>query len=271
MIRLGDDEPTPVLVDDEPTRGEQPRGLAVLFEAARAAVFGSRLAKYVKATRSAEKRLRSAVPGWTTVGARTASGYEYRAPGAEAVAQAAGIQLEVACLAAVLASEALDAVRWPQYADAIASAVLAECDAKGLSVYSRVTMAGVSLRSGKSPEAAGHFGRQGGRWCSSYQTPRRVHVEAARAALALGPDGSGARRWVDLRIMDGGKQGGRKLAHNAESLARKWHLEGWRWVGPRPDIDPYRLCLWRRGGGVELAETLAMVADGRRRWRILRS
>lgn len=266
MIKLGDDEPTPVLVDDEPERGEQPRGLAVMLEAARSAVFGSRL-DYVKATRSAEKRLRAAVPGWVTVAARTASGYEYRAPGAEAVAQSAGIQLEVACLAAVLASEALDAVRWPQYADAIASAVLTECDAKGLSVYSRVTMAGVSLRSGKSPEAAGHLGRQSGRWCSSYQTPRRVHVDLARSALMLGPDGSGARRWVDLKIMDGGRQGGRRLAYDAASLARKWHLEGWRWVGPRPEIDPYRLCLWRRGGGVELAETLAMVADGRRRWR----
>lgn len=267
MIKLGDDEPTPVLVDDEPTRGEQPRGFAVMLEAMRAAVFGSRLGAPVKAPGGNNRGGGMSLPGWVTVGARTASGYEYRAPGAEAVAQAAGLPLDVACLAAVLASEALDAIRWPQYARAIASAVLAECEAKGLSIYSRVTMAGVSLRSGKSPEAAGHFGRQSGRWCSSYQTPRRVHVEAAREALMLGPDGSGARRWVDGKVMDGGKQGGKALRHNAESLARKWHLEGWRWVGPRPEIDPYRLCLWRRGGGVELAETLAMVADGRRRWR----
>ena len=271
MMSLGDDEPTPVLVDDEPPRGEQPRGLAVLFEAMRAAVFGSRLGAPVKGAQSSPISPRAAVPGWVTVGARTASGYEYRAPGAEAVAHAAGLPLDVACLAAVLASEALDAIRWPQYARAIASAVLTECEAKGLSIYSRVTMAGVSLRSGRAPEAAGHFGRQGGRWCSSYQTPRRVHVELAREALVLGPDRSGARRWVDLRVMDGGKDGGRKLAYDAASIARKWHLEGWRWVGPRPEIDPYRLCLWRRGGGVELAETLAMVADGRRRWRILRS
>lgn len=267
MIRLGDDEPTPVLVDDEPTRGEQPRGLRALGDWVRGAVLGAHLAAPVKADDRGNGSTWTAIPGWTTVGARTPAGYEYRAPGAEAVAQVAGLELGEACLAAVLASEALDPRRWPQYALAIASAVLEECEGKGLSIHSRVTMAGVSLRSGRAPEAAGHLGRQTGRWCSSYQTPRRLHLTLARQAIAQGPDGSGARRWVDPRIMDGGRQGGRRLAHDAASLARKWHLEGWRWIGPRRDIDPYRLMLWRRGGGAELGETLAAVADGRRRWR----
>jgi hypothetical protein len=66
--------------------------------------------------------------------------------------------------------------------------------------------------------------------------------------------------------MDAGKQRGRTLAHDAESLYRKWYGEGWRWTGhdESDGIDPYVLFPMARTGA-SFDAGLAAIADGRRR------
>lgn len=207
------------------------------------------------------------VPDWRWAAEKTLTGYEYRTPDARTCAIVAGLDVDVACLAAVASSEF--PANYPAYTLAGLSCVINDCNdrPRPISIESRVTMLGLKRLGLLSYPKAGHFGRQSGRWCSSWAVPTLRGVEAAKLALqGAGQElARGGRRWVDLRVMDGGMQGGRKLKHNGESLLRKWYGEGWRWVGPAPDLDGYILCVMGRKG-VPLADALAMYRDGRVRW-----
>lgn len=209
---------------------------------------------------------------------RDPDGYEYRSIPGSAWAPMAALTQDQAAMAFCLASEAPDVNRYPQYALAIGDAIMAESEAVGLSPHARITMDGVQLAGRRRAKAAGHYGRQSGRWCASLRWPTLKHVTAAMAAMA-GPRllVRDARRWADLRIMDRGYQAGKRLKHDALSLMRKRAIEGWEWIGPvvRPEngeqvLDPFVLCLWRwRGPGyVDAVPGLDMVAEGRRRWKI---
>ena len=196
-----------------------------------------------------------------------ANGYDYRKLPAGAWAEGAGIELNASALAWCLASEAPAVDRYPQYARAIAHAVINAAEAARISVHSRVTMAGVKLKGGGYAPHAGHYARQRGRWCASLVWPHEPHLIEAKRALARTSAPYEARLWADLRIMDKGWQGGRRLAYDAAGLVKRRWLGRWAWVGPLPDIDPFVLCLFRpRRAGDQLETALDMVRDGRNRW-----
>lgn len=211
----------------------------------------------------------SAIPFWRTRARRTAEGYEYLEPRASAIAALTKLDLDVACLAAVIASEAPDVRKFPQYSMAIASMTLTATEEsdRPLSVYELVT------RDRRHPSASGHFGRQEGRWCATMHTPNARHVSIARLALG-GHAGNweNAARWVSPRVHDLGFQNGKPIK-NAEQIICKRYTEGWKWIGPTVGtdgeliLDAYVLCCFAREG-VPLGDALAMVEDGRRRWRI---
>lgn len=207
------------------------------------------------------------VPDWRWAAKKTLTGYEYRAPDARTCANVAGLDVSVACLAAVASSEF--PANYPAYTLAGLSCVINDCQDRPMpiSIESRVTQRGLR-RLGVLPfPAARHFGRQSGRWCSSWAAPTLRGVESAKMALqGVGQElARGGRRWCDLKVMNGGMQGGKKLKHDARSLIKKWYGEGWRWVGPAKEIDPYILMVFGRSG-VPLSDALAAESDGRLRW-----
>lgn len=215
------------------------------------------------------------LPGFGGAVLRLPNGYEYRDPDALTLAKKCGLDEGTLSLACALASEAPPR-KYPAYTLAIAGAIANECKATGLTPYQRVTMAGVHLAGGGVPVAAGHFGRQSGRWCASLQAPTLYHVEAARMALdgMAAPFSAGARRWVDCRVMDRGKQGGKALRYDALGIVRRWGAGGYQWVGPIESkgevvIDPYVLMLFERvPGQADTGPAQQAIADGRRRWSV---
>jgi hypothetical protein len=240
----------------------------------------ARLALAMERVRSASGRSCSGPPN--PAATWPGSTYEYRVVDALAWAAAAGLDGDESGMAWALASEADRVDLYPQYALAIGEAIWNDAQANtGGSVHRRVTMAGVRLKGGKRPPAEGHYGRQSGRWCSSWQRPTERHVVAARAVLGAMREsspliGHGGRRWIDGRVMDRGFQAGKRLRHDAEGIVRAWGAEGWQWVGPILDgrgellLDPYVLCLFRfvGRGAADIERGVEMVRDGRRRWRI---
>jgi hypothetical protein len=208
------------------------------------------------------------VPNWNWSTARTPQGYEYRAPRAAEVCDEAGLALDVGVLACVAASEFK--TDYPAYLLAGLACVINDAhalypDAAGTAraptaILNRVTRAKV---------ASLYFGRQSGRWCSSFQAPTLRTVEAARLALlGVGAElAHGGRRWVDCHVQDGGVQAGKKLTHDAEAILRSRYREGWR-LAPHDDaIDQYVLAvLTKDPSGVDLDEALRVLEDGRKRW-----
>jgi hypothetical protein len=180
------------------------------------------------------------VPYPTGQGRRVeADGYLYMAPSAATLIGQSGLGMDVRVLAGVMASEAGSLPTTYRYA--IGETVLNECRAKGYTTLRRVTGDG---------KKQGHFGEQSGRWCASSRNPTRADVAIAQAVVATYNLNvtRGARRWVSLKVMDGGYQRGKPLAYNALSLLKKWGDEGWQWVGPIVDdrgvelIDPWLQC-----------------------------
>jgi len=204
-------------------------------------------------------------PFWRWATAKTAGGYEHRTPDARTVCAGAGLTPDVGILACAAASE----FRQDHPAELLAGchAILNDCHDRDpqLSVESRVTMLGLKRKLVLPYPAAGYFGRQSGRWCSSWQPPTLRTVEAAK--LALGGAGidlaCGARRWVDGHVQDSGWQAGKRLDNDAEGIVRSRYEEGWRWVGPVAGVVSYRLILLARRGR-PLAEAVAMIAAARR-------
>lgn len=203
-------------------------------------------------------------------------GYEFRGVPLPTWARAAQVADDIAAGAWVAASEARDVRAYPAYGFAILEA------AANAARAARRTLAEQVTRDVTHVAAAGHFGRQSGRWCSTFQPPTARHLELAR--LALYPRerpllAGRARRWIDPLVQDHGKQAGKALAFNAIGIVEKWAAEGWAWIGPiaGPDgkaiIDPYRLTLFELCGatGTALAlvpSTCAMIVDGRARWNV---
>ncbi len=199
-------------------------------------------------------------------------GYQFRGVTLATWARAAGVSDDVAAGAWVAASEARDVKTYPAYGFAILEAVVNAARAAKRTPATQVT------RDVTHAAAAGHFGRQSGRWCSTFQPPTARHLELARLALFARERpllAGNARRWIDPMVQDGGKQAGKALAYNALGIVRKWGLEGWQWVGPvaGPDgkaiLDPYRLMLLEQVGGVaDIRAAAAAIIDGRGRWKV---
>lgn len=192
---------------------------------------------------------------------------------------AANVDPDVGALARMVASEVGRLP--PQYMIAVVECVLNECAVKKMTPFARITMEGLILKGGRQPKSAGYFGQQSGRWCSSAQDPTQKHLRAVNLALQWSPErkvAQDARRWADLKVMRKGMQGGKPLKYDDIGLANKWMDEGWAWIGQtyEPDgktllIDPYILTLWRlagRGKVKNRKETLDMIADGRKRWKV---
>ncbi len=110
----------------------------------------------------------------------------------------------------------------------------------------------------------GRWGEQRGRFASTRHDPTGRHFAAARLAKGAGLV-AGARRWLGLKTMDGGRQGGARLTYDAHGIVDKWSLDGWRWIGPLPTIDTYRtLALLRQERGrVDNADLHAVIEHGR--------
>lgn len=207
------------------------------------------------------------IPGPANPVARDASGYEYRLIPGRVWSTQAGLAPDISAMAWALASEAVSAERYPQYARAIGHAIVNAARRANLSVHARVTNEGVRLLGGRRSPQAGHYGRQSGRWCASLQWPHYAHLNEARRVLDAPETEHPAELWADLRIMDKGWQGGKKLAYDAEGIVKRRWLGRWAWVGPLPGIDPYVLCLFRiRRPADVLDDAMRMVSDGRRRW-----
>lgn len=198
-------------------------------------------------------------------------GYQFRGVPLATWSRAAGVADDVAAGGWVAASEARDVRTYPAYGFAILEAATNAARAAGRTLAAQVT------RDVTHAAAAGHFGRQSGRWCSTFQPPTARHLELARLALfarerpLLAAD---ARRWIDPMVQDGGKQAGKPLAFDALGIVKKWGLEGWEWVGPvaGPDgaaiLDPYRLMLFRKlAAPANVARAVVAIIDGRARWR----
>lgn len=199
------------------------------------------------------------------------AGYEYHEPKAVEVCSGAGVELDEGVLACVLASE----FRLTRPAELLAGAHALLNDATRLFPSNDVGRGraadAVLLRSTAHPRAHLRFGRQAGdgtaRYCATFQPPTLRTLAAARLALAgVGADlAQGARRWVDLRSQDGGRQGGEKLANDGESILRKRYTEGLRLVPPDARIDQYELALLG-DRGVTLDAALEVLRAGRARF-----
>jgi hypothetical protein len=231
---------------------------------------------------------------------RLPDGYEYRAVPAHEWAEEAKLDPDEAALAWTLASEAPPIELYPQYSVAIAEAVCNAADGKD-GVKDGFVVAKVT--SDSRPMVRGHFGRQGGRWCSTFQRPSGKHLACARAVLkhhlAGGPPlvAKGATGWFDAHTQEAirdkiraqiAEAKSKKLTALAAKLERKlkanpppeeivirWSRQGRAWVGPILDergkmlIDPWRLMLDKQGKAPASASAaLEALADGRRRWKM---
>lgn len=194
-------------------------------------------------------------------------GYEHRRPAPGDVSRVAKVDLAVAIVATVGASE----FRLDHPIELLAGMHALINDARA--VFPKLDLQhALLMRTCGGKRAPGFFGRQAGdgdaRYCASFQPPNARTIQAAELALAgVGAElaeGGNARRWIDLRDMDGGVQAGEKLHHNAETILRSRYEDGWKMLPAYPGLDRYRLALLGREG-VSLQEALAVVAEGRAR------
>ena len=204
-------------------------------------------------------------------------GYERTEPRGDLWCHQAGLTLDEGALARMVASEV--GTKPPQYMVAVIEATMNQARTKKISAFQQITMQGLTLKGGVTPKSAGYFGRQSGRWCASIQDPTLQHLEVVRVALSapeplVTRDG---RRWVDGKVMDGGRQAGKRLKNNAVTIVEKWGAEGWEWIGPvyapdgqTPLLDPYRLMVLRYAGRgkADIRRGVEAMREGRRRWNI---
>jgi hypothetical protein len=178
----------------------------------------------------------------------------------------AGFELAAGVGACVLASE-VDKTR-PAYLLACAHALINDATTLFRDMDGRRAPDAVLRRATAHARANLRFGRQAGdgtaRYCSSFQPPTQRTLAAMRLALAgTGADlAQGARRWIDFRTQDGGKQAGEALP-KTDAVLRSRYAEGWRLVRPDPRIDQYDLGLLAWHDGVSLDEAFAVLARGR--------
>lgn len=185
----------------------------------------------------------------------------------------------VGVLAVLLASESSKIARVPQYAWAIGEAVTnaaREVQREEESLADALVRRCVGDR---RPGLDGRLGPQGGRWASTRQHPTGRHVRAAELLWARAAAGEpniiarGAVQWLDCRTQIAMHR--KKPATNPppEEIVRRRYASGRRWIGPVVDavgtvvLDPFVLTLLGPEG-VDEREAQAMVADGRRRWRV---
>lgn len=198
----------------------------------------------------------------------------------------AGLRPAVGVLAVLLASESEPIADYPQYAWAIGEAVINAARAIRRSDEPVEDAVVRCILSDARPQADGRFARQGGRWASTAQSPTRRHVACAELLLQRVRDGApeilahGARQWTDQRTQHNVhtkaiKSGDLEKARRnppPEVLMHRRYLAGARWIGPLVDavgtvvIDPYLLTLLAPAG-VDEGAAMAMLADGRRRWK----
>lgn len=206
---------------------------------------------------------------------KSASGYEYRSIHLTAWAEDAGLGMDEAALAWCLASEAPDIRKFPAYAVAIAEAVTNAARHDGSLVPGYVAH---RVCSDRRFQDRYFLGRQGGRWCSSFQQPTQQHVRCAGLvidrAIIRRPNilARGATQWLDAHVQVA--MNAKKSATNPtpEAVMARRYKSGQKWVGPivgedgRAIIDPWRLTLLGPVG-VDEAEAMEMLKDGRKRWR----
>lgn len=143
----------------------------------------------------------------------------------------------------------------------IAECLRNEAKARNVEIYALLTWETASSYA----FTRGKYGEQHGRFASTRQQPTQRALRAAREAIT-GVSGltNGARRWVSLRAMDGGKQGARDLTNDAVSIVQKWGAEGWRWIGPLPNVDSYKHACFRRDSvGQKNEDLIAVIELGR--------
>lgn len=204
--------------------------------------------------------------------------------------QRAGLPPAVGCIAVLLASES--SMRYIQYPWAIGEACIHAARATlrpqprlgpgPLDLGYQETLEDALVRrivGDKRPERNGRFGPQGGRWASTAQQPNVQHVRMAELlwekALVGAPPiiSKGTTQWTDQRTQV--LMHAKKPATNPdpETLMRRRYESGQRWEGPCVDatgevvLDPWILTLLGPDG-VPLESAMAMLADGRRRWRM---
>jgi hypothetical protein len=111
----------------------------------------------------------------------------------------------------------------------------------------------------------GMYGEQHGRWASTGADPHGRSVAAAMAGLIGGSNvTNNGRRWVDCALLDKGTQNGRTV-RPAHEVCLKWGAEGWQWIGPLPNVDPYQHAVMRFVGknNVNTQAMLTMIDAGR--------
>lgn len=204
----------------------------------------------------------------------------------------AGLAPDVGALAVLLVSEARPIGEYPQYAWAIAEAVVNAAHAiqrKDEPLEDALVRRIVGERGAPAWRITdGRFGAQGGRWASTRQQPTRRHVRCAELVLQRARAGEpqilahGATQWTDqdtqhlihAAALKAGDATKAERNPDPEKLMRRRYMSGARWVGPLVDalgttvIDPWRLTLLAPAG-VDEGQAMVMLADGRRRWHRL--
>lgn len=205
---------------------------------------------------------------------------------ARAWCELAGLHPAVGVLAVLLASEAEPIADVPQYAWAIGEAVVNA--ARAIRHDGELLEDAIVRRvvGDARPAMDGRFTKQGGRWASTAQAPTRRHVRCADLvyARAMGnfPEilAHGARQWTDnftqhrvhVKAVEAGDLEKARRNPPPEVVMANRYASGAKWVGPICDalgtaiIDPWKLTLLGRRG-VDLDVAMAMLADGRRRYK----
>lgn len=197
----------------------------------------------------------------------------------------AGLAPHVGTVAVLLASEAEAIDKFPQYAWAIAEAVVNAASHFQRGEY--LADAIVRRVVGDSrPALDGRFSAQGGRWASTAQQPNGRHLKCAELVVGRMLTGHlqilahDAIQWTDedtqhlvhVAALKAGDDA--KAARNPppEVVMARRYASGTKWVGPVVDavgevvIDPWKLTLLGQTG-VDEPVAAAMLADGRCRWR----
>lgn len=126
----------------------------------------------------------------------------------------------------------------PYKALAAAETIVSAAQRKGIEPYQWL----VSLTRDSHQWTRFYYGEQSGRRASTRQDPDARAVAAALHAQHHASElANGAVTWFEPDLQDSGRQGSHTLKHDAAGIATKWAAEdGLEWVGPLPQIDPYK-------------------------------
>lgn len=180
----------------------------------------------------------------------------------------AGLDENTYALARMVSSEVNLATKPPEYGLAVAEC--ARNESRSWRDGSRTLAYMLKYRTTRAYTwTDGYYGIQKGRWASTKQDPTERDVAVAQVVIG----GSrflpaGARRFFDPRVQDGGRQGSTKLRKDAVDVIHQWGSEGWRWIGPLPNVDSYRLMVLEQERRRplqehEMAPALAVIRRGR--------